>query len=78
MLKIFKLFKSHENLQANMSVGLKLKSGMDRLSIILGIIFYGIHLLACAWIWIGVEGRNTQNIANNGWMDNEIYDGGRL
>ena len=75
MIKLIKLMKKTEHLSRTFSIGMKISSGFERLTLMMGGVFYLQHLLACVWIMIGTdEFLNTKD----GWIKNDTYNKGNL
>ena len=74
MVKIFKLIKSSDSLSSNFSQRNKITTGFNRLSLLLGMIMYGCHIMSCFWIFIGNEGFNQGGPNGAGWLhsDNDL------
>jgi len=53
LVKIFKLIKNKEHLQKNLTAGLKINAGTERLVLLIISIIYIQHVCACFWLMIG-------------------------
>jgi hypothetical protein len=76
MLKIFKLMRNKKHLQKQFHNGLAVSSSIERLIIMIFTVLYAQHILACMWIYIGIEdetrdGWYTPNLRNK--ETQEIY-----
>ena len=73
MIKLIKLMKNAEHLQSTFQTGMKINSGFERLSLMMGGVLYLQHLLACVWIVIGQE---EFLFSRDGWITNNLYNKG--